>query len=372
MIPAYFRFGKRCYSVMQLPDVEWRFSYSATELEKELNRVFSGQVLKEIYVSLEGYLESLGSTTDYIDMSCLGGTSLLVFDSTVLQLAIHAEGMIEYRRFPTYQMSSQLVFDYPPEDMAVTGKYFFNVLGHAVSVDYTGKKAIGISVKRTDAFPFSLAGFDEAKGEEAEKKNDLPSEIDFHTGTCSIRFIGADTEYYVVRFETVEGNKALSAKDILCNCIQAAVDNNDYSAAKFLLDHGADPNLISDQYDCPFWNLQYIDEDQNIKTRIDIAKLFLDHGADPNLKCDGETLYDYVLFKIFNEMSDPNWEYLLEFYKLLIAYGGGGFSCPKPVLSEPIDKTRVNEYDICFFPCADGYHLEGYIFDPDGKDIGKV
>ena len=157
------------------------------------------------------------------------------------------------------------------------------------------------------------------------------------------------------------------------NSLQNAVDNNDYYAVKALLENGADPNTIDSDENCPFWDLQYPPDDlQDAGTRLGIAKLFLEHGADPNLKCDLESLYDSVMYDIFNDMSDPDWDYLLEFYKLLVAYGGGGHGYPRPVLSETIDKARVDDYKIVFEQCEDGYHIQGYIVDPEGKEIGTL
>lgn len=105
-------------------------------------------------------------------------------------------------------------------------------------------------------------------------------------------------------------------------------------------------------------------------TRIEIAKLFLINGANPNLECDRECLYDYVTFKVFNEMGDPDWDYLLRFYKLLIAYGGGGYGYLHPVLTEPINKALTDAYDIRFEQCENGYHVQGHVITPDGKEIG--
>ncbi len=159
-----------------------------------------------------------------------------------------------------------------------------------------------------------------------------------------------------------------------CLRLYSAQLDNDYPAIKALLESGADPNGSIDG-DCPFWELQYAPDDpQSEDTRIEIAKLFLIHGANPNLdpECDGETLYDYVMYKIFNEMSYPDWDYLLRFYKLLIAYGGGGYGYPRPALTEPVDKTLTDAYDILFEQCEDGYHIQGHVIAPDGKEIGTL
>jgi len=128
---------------------------------------------------------------------------------------------------------------------------------------------------------------------------------------------------------------------------------------------------------CSFalWALQYAAENPAQNTvRLKIAKLFFEYGADPNIKCDdGETLFDYVFYKVFNDSHDSEWNYLCQFFLLLIAYGGGGVGhYPTPQLAEPIDKQRIDEYELRLFLWEDGYHLEGHIFTPDGVDIGCV
>lgn len=199
--PFYLQQGKHNYYIAALPDVEWTYSYSAKKFEKELNRLFAGKKLRAIYVDLDGYLEALSSHTNYIDLSYMGGTSLVAFEKTVLQLAIHAEGMIEYRLFPVWEMNLRKVFAYPPDDMVMADNYFYNVLEHDISFDYTDEELLRIDVKGTSTWPFSQPGFDKTAAVLASKKNDLPAEITLHMGSCIIRFLGSDLEYYVVIFD---------------------------------------------------------------------------------------------------------------------------------------------------------------------------
>ena len=58
--------------------------------------------------------------------------------------------------------------------------------------------------------------------------------------------------------------------------LHEAVDANNYQAVLYLLDHGADPNYnnLDLTCDCALWSLQYIEDDQDWKTRYEIAKLF--------------------------------------------------------------------------------------------------
>ena len=154
---------------------------------------------------------------------------------------------------------------------------------------------------------------------------------------------------------------------------------NNVEAVRFLLENGADPNLDIPELisDCAITDLHFLWEEmhEEVSQRLEIAKLFFDFGGDPNLMYDGETLYDHVIWEVFNDDISPHdWEYIKSFLVILIAYGGGGGKSRygKPVLSEPIDKARISEYDLLLFPCADGYHLEGHLFNPDGIDIGAI
>ena len=159
-----------------------------------------------------------------------------------------------------------------------------------------------------------------------------------------------------------------------------AQSSNNVDAVRFLLENGADPNLDIPELlfsSCALTDLHFLweeMEDDRAK-RLEIAKLFFEFGGDPNLWYEHETLYDHVLWEVFNDDYAPHdWEYVCSFFKILIAYGGGGgkSSCPKPKLLEPIDKNRIDEYELMLFLCNDRYHSEGHLFNPDGDDIGIV
>ena len=158
-----------------------------------------------------------------------------------------------------------------------------------------------------------------------------------------------------------------------------ASESNNIEAVRFLFENGANANLdISDLINsCPLIDLHFLweemqDEEQQ---RFEIVGLFFEFGANPDILYEHETLYDHVLWEVFNDDYTPHdWKYIKKFFIFLVAYGGGKEPSRYglPNLTEPIDKNRIYEYDFKLVPCEDGYHLEGHIIAPDGRDIGTV
>lgn len=155
-----------------------------------------------------------------------------------------------------------------------------------------------------------------------------------------------------------------------------AQNENNLEAVQLLLASGADPNYENPNLinDCALWDLQYLCKDEDcVLPRYEIAKLFFEYGANPNLISEGECLYDWVVDAVFNEMGEWGWQWRRDFLKLLVIYGGGGCGCyAKPRVSVPIDKARIDEYSLQFFQGPDGYHIDGWLVDPDGNRIAQV
>ena len=169
----------------------------------------------------------------------------------------------------------------------------------------------------------------------------------------------------------------LNERSMSTTYLYEAVRENNLTAVRVLLNNGADPNYVNNNltHDCVLWDLQYCDmENDDPGIRFQIAKEFFRHGADPNIvpEAGEESLYDYVTFKVFNDSPGYDWDYLLDFYLLLIAYGGGGLGYPKPEFIKEIDKDKIDNYRLAFERCDDGYHIAGYILSPDGEKIGRL
>ena len=175
----------------------------------------------------------------------------------------------------------------------------------------------------------------------------------------------------------VDLNSPINKGSFSTTYLYEAVQENNLQAVEFLLEHGADPNFCNLELigDCPLWELQYIDPSQDWKTRFEIAKLFFKHGADPYLRFDLDCLYDYVLFKVYNDtpLDDNDWENLRHFYMLLVLYGGGNNedSYHSPELKN-VDLSKIDEYEILLSEHDDGYHIIGELVDGEGNVLGRL
>ena len=166
-----------------------------------------------------------------------------------------------------------------------------------------------------------------------------------------------------------------------------AQDYNNIEAVRILLENGANPNFNDPELigDCALWDLSCpwviapgeCDETENA-VRYQIAKLFFSYGADPDIMDidimgdSVDTLFDFVSYDIYTESDAVYWEYTCNFYKLLLAYGGGGgkSAYPKMIFTEAFDKTKIDEYHIQLFSAST--YTEIRMIDPEGKVVGST
>lgn len=71
--------------------------YSIDEIERILYERFMRSRLEKVYVELNGYLYSRTYDDNLIDLSYMGGDTLLVFDNGCLNLMFHGDGMFRCR-----------------------------------------------------------------------------------------------------------------------------------------------------------------------------------------------------------------------------------------------------------------------------------
>ena len=141
-------------------------------------------------------------------------------------------------------------------------------------------------------------------------------------------------------------NEVIESEDTTFLYTAFAYEN--FEMIKILLGKGADPNFFTENDGPLLWGLQYggcynISEDEQLA----LVKLILDKGANPNVAWEGETLMEYILWKVFNEVRDNNWEYIIKFFVYLIAYGGK-LENGMPIIYQEIDKDKLDEYEFFF------------------------
>ncbi len=202
-------YEKREFIIAELPDIKPQYHYSAYAVKEELDELLKGQILKKIYVSFRGYMESMHSNVNCIDLSYFGGFTLVVFDRTVLYLVFHAEGMLEYCCFSSGLLKLKKAYGYPTSEMIGKGTCFFDVSNHQISFDYIGKDVREIAVESTDAWAFSQPTFDEEAANDAADRNDLPDALILVFDSFSVWFSADQTEYYWITFR--KSNLANSA-----------------------------------------------------------------------------------------------------------------------------------------------------------------
>ena len=71
--------------------------YSAMELQGLLNDLCRGQKLLRWMAGLVGYAEATPCGNNFLDLSYMGGNTILFFSDVVLEFDIRVEGLIGYR-----------------------------------------------------------------------------------------------------------------------------------------------------------------------------------------------------------------------------------------------------------------------------------
>ena len=175
--------------------------------------------------------------------------------------------------------------------------------------------------------------------------------------------------------ELVEDERYLNIKSTFLSRASAYAN---IEMVRLLLENGADPNFIlcADKplyQENPFWDMQYpvSDDAAENETGLQIAQLMLDYGASPAIELEGEDLFSYVVFGVFNDDRDTSWEYLCRFLIMLVAYGASNDYCHPEILKE-FDKSYMAQYRLNLLPVGDGYHLTGEITDGNGEVIAIV
>ena len=117
-----------------------------------------------------------------------------------------------------------------------------------------------------------------------------------------------------------------------------AVEENQLSATKFLLENGAYPDITDKENDTPLMRAMYYN-------RPEIAKLLIEYGANVNTSYND----DFVLtWATFNNYTD--------IVRLLIEKGAN-IECYNPVGCTPLIIASNENYEICEFLIQNGANV---------------
>lgn len=204
---VYSEFGKIEYIIAHLPNVKWIQCYSADKLQNDLLQKFQGQKLIAVYANLNGYLQALTRPANIVDLTYMGGSTLVEFERDVLQLFFEGIGTMEYRSFPVWEMKRHSVFDYPLDDMLFNKSLFIDIADQIKSIAFKDMILNDVKVTKTDVASFCPSRFEEEKLNKAGSRNDLPAMLTFCTEESKIHFVGSAIEYYQIRVEKAESKQ---------------------------------------------------------------------------------------------------------------------------------------------------------------------
>ena len=150
--------GKVLQYRFDLPGIEYECCYSAGALQKTLNRLCVGKMIRKMYVSTLNYAEPLGAEQNYVNYY-LGPQLLILFDGLLLDLLIHGEGLFEYRYFEEREIRGiSEKFDFRDED-----ENQFCDIGEYFDADGFSSEVGLVQVDETHYFSCYPAEFDETR-----------------------------------------------------------------------------------------------------------------------------------------------------------------------------------------------------------------
>ena len=193
---------RRSYNIVRIEDSTWNWCYSALELQELLNELCRGQKLLRWMAELVGYAEATPRGNNFLDLSYMGGNTLLIFSDVVLEFDIRVEGLIGYRFCKPWNVHIRPVNDRIPEDY-ITNPIYFCDLKNDFQLEYAGSTVQEVTVETIDSWGFSAVGFDEEKASAAAEAKDLPNEIHFMLDNDVELCLYADQlEYYMIELKS--------------------------------------------------------------------------------------------------------------------------------------------------------------------------
>lgn len=175
---------------------DWHWCYSARTLQKELNQLAKGLVLKKMYISFNEYMDGKCYGRCHFNLAFEGGYVLLIFDKLAIEFCIHVEGQINYHFFSPEEINIEEIYGNAPYryDSVYTNIVELQPFFDAV---YTEKRVTEVKVLHTNnMWAFRFSSFDMERANKAAEANDLPERICFLLDNgVQVHLIGDDMEY---------------------------------------------------------------------------------------------------------------------------------------------------------------------------------
>ena len=322
-------------------EIELKMVYSAREFRETLIKDLVGETVEKILISSTARYDWAKKEGNVMNCSYMGGSVIICLSSKIIEIAVHAEGLIEYGCLISNDALLPLR-KVPTKQEEYDGAIYYDLVDE-FTLDYQNQKITNASVKRTNLYPFSLSNLDENLADTAAEQWDLPDglTIYFENGN-SFQFIGDDIEYFWMRMqsrkdrinEQTQFTKALTANppkyDIAGKILWAGLDLNLpceddieenllssmflgfgmtdetveneglrkianghlVDVIKFVLKSGMDLSTDNDRFGATCLNnLTFCTHDENI---VYAAKLLLDNGAKNIAIENNETPLDTI------------------------------------------------------------------------------
>ena len=187
----------------QLNGAEYRYWYSAEEMQKEFDGICKGHKLLKMFVSLDGYYYAK-ITENGLDFYNMGGEIILVFDEFAIGLIIHGEGMFTGTILKDFNFDKcHRIFDYPRSNCRWEDDRELMVdMCKSIDIDYEQQKVTKCEVEPTDMYAFKLSDFEDEKADKAADNNDLPEKLAIHLENGrTLYFYGDSLEYFGMYYE---------------------------------------------------------------------------------------------------------------------------------------------------------------------------
>ena len=172
--------------------------YSAAELEKQLNEHLRGLTLEKIYIDFSDFRRAECYRRESLELSCIGGCVLLMFDKLAVMLFLDIEGMVRCCTVSPDQLRFEEFYGSEPECLS-KDEYIVEVKD-CFAAEYTGQLVTKVEVPGTDIWGMHLKAFDVERAGKAADANALPDGVYLYleTGT-KVQLVCDESEYcYIV------------------------------------------------------------------------------------------------------------------------------------------------------------------------------